>query len=464
MKRVYTTRRDMLRSVGFGGLGLAAGCCSPEFGAASGNASTDGRWYRGNLHMHTYWSDGSALPEQAIGMYKNLGYDFLALTDHNVFADDRGRWMPVVEQTKGWPPQVSKAIFESYVREFGQEAETRTRDGKTEVRLKTYAEMRRRFEEPGKFLLMPGVEITQHIKEKDGVEVHVNYINLPDVAPCVKGGPLNKNIEGGRDVAEVLRENAEQVHGMAQAMRRPYLLMLNHPQWRHWDIQPQHLIDTPEIRFFELCNGGSGFTPHSDALSHTTDKFWDAVNAFRCKKGAPLIYGTGTDDTHGYFNKGGYLGESALKAWVMVRSSTMSAENILAAMAGGDFYTSCGVALDYLDFSPAKRALRVKVRAEPGVRYKVRFIVTKKNFDTAVRMVEHPPVKGEPKRGMRVIPVYSGDIGMTAKLVDGPEASYTMKPEDLYVRAKIESDLPGRYKAHFYPLTQAAWTQPYLNR
>lgn len=42
----------------------------------------EGRWYKGNLHMHTTLSDGEVSPEQAIAQYKSAGYDFLALTDH----------------------------------------------------------------------------------------------------------------------------------------------------------------------------------------------------------------------------------------------------------------------------------------------------------------------------------------------------------------------------------------------
>lgn len=40
------------------------------------------KWWRGNLHTHTTVSDGRMAPEIAIGLYKNAGYDFLALTDH----------------------------------------------------------------------------------------------------------------------------------------------------------------------------------------------------------------------------------------------------------------------------------------------------------------------------------------------------------------------------------------------
>ena len=41
-----------------------------------------GRFYRGNLHAHSAVSDGARLPEELAGLYREAGYDFLAITDH----------------------------------------------------------------------------------------------------------------------------------------------------------------------------------------------------------------------------------------------------------------------------------------------------------------------------------------------------------------------------------------------
>lgn len=42
------------------------------------------RFQRGNIHTHTNLSDGSSSPERAILWYRTHGYNFLALTDHNL--------------------------------------------------------------------------------------------------------------------------------------------------------------------------------------------------------------------------------------------------------------------------------------------------------------------------------------------------------------------------------------------
>jgi hypothetical protein len=45
------------------------------------------RWYKGNLHTHTTNSDGDSSPADVAGWYKDHGYHFLVLTDHNFFTD-----------------------------------------------------------------------------------------------------------------------------------------------------------------------------------------------------------------------------------------------------------------------------------------------------------------------------------------------------------------------------------------
>ncbi len=37
---------------------------------------------KGNLHAHTTFSDGRRPIREVIGRYRELGYDFLAITDH----------------------------------------------------------------------------------------------------------------------------------------------------------------------------------------------------------------------------------------------------------------------------------------------------------------------------------------------------------------------------------------------
>jgi hypothetical protein len=48
--------------------------------AAPANPS---RWYKGNTHTHTLNSDGDSTPDEVVRWYREHGYQFLVLTDHN---------------------------------------------------------------------------------------------------------------------------------------------------------------------------------------------------------------------------------------------------------------------------------------------------------------------------------------------------------------------------------------------
>src|SRR5687767_15282911 len=41
------------------------------------------RWFKGNTHTHTLNSDGDSTPDEVVRWYREHGYHFLVLTDHN---------------------------------------------------------------------------------------------------------------------------------------------------------------------------------------------------------------------------------------------------------------------------------------------------------------------------------------------------------------------------------------------
>ena len=56
-----------------------------------GQEITEQYWQKGNLHAHSFWSDGDDFPEMIIKWYKNNDYQFIALSDHNTMAS-RDYW------------------------------------------------------------------------------------------------------------------------------------------------------------------------------------------------------------------------------------------------------------------------------------------------------------------------------------------------------------------------------------
>lgn len=49
-----------------------------------------GRWYKGNTHTHTLNSDGDSTPDEVVRWYREHGYHFLVLTDHNFLTSVEG--------------------------------------------------------------------------------------------------------------------------------------------------------------------------------------------------------------------------------------------------------------------------------------------------------------------------------------------------------------------------------------
>ena len=50
--------------------------------------------YKGQLHCHSNKSDGNGTPAQVFNAYKKLGYDFVCLTDHDIFAGENATPKP----------------------------------------------------------------------------------------------------------------------------------------------------------------------------------------------------------------------------------------------------------------------------------------------------------------------------------------------------------------------------------
>ena len=103
-----------------------------------------GRFYKGNTHTHTTNSDGDSPPEYVARWYKDHGYDFLVLSDHNFLTD---------------PATLSHLV------------------------------------DPG-FLLIPGEEVTSGF---DGKSVHVNGLNLPRLVEARRAASLVATIQANVD-------------------------------------------------------------------------------------------------------------------------------------------------------------------------------------------------------------------------------------------------------------------------
>ena len=456
---------------GFIGTALAAGVCGRSVAATQ--PSSGKRWYRGMLHMHTLWSDGRALPEQCAAAYKDAGYDFISITDHNRLGVDPSRYVAVGNGTeKGWPPIcVHPECFKLYMERFGKTASVRKGEngGLTLVRLKTINEIKKLFEEKEKFLILPGVELTTDVKV-DGVTyaMHMNVIGIDDVIERAKRAQLIEFLPG-RTVSSAIRESRELSEALAKTRNRSCICMVNHPNWLYYDVFAQDIIDNPEIRYFEVCNNGSEWpVPEELDGEWYHDNLWDAVLAYRMTHGQQMLYGIGSDDTH-FYPRTGQEYSAFGDSYIMVRAEELTQEALFEAIHRGDFYASSQQDLEDVSFDRKTGTLKVSVPATPGVAFKIRFITTKKGAPlNPVRYVEIPPTKDHMNRA-RKVPIYDERIGATVKLVEGKtgerlEAFYKLAANDLYVRARVESDAPTKFKRKrcLHPAHHTAWTQPYV--
>ena len=377
-------------------------------------ADPPARWWRGNLHTHSFWSDGNDFPEMIVDWYRGHDYHFLALSDHNTLS--RGeRWLPLTEVDR----RSEGRAFDRYLQRWGRSwVRTRTNDGLEEVRLAPLTEFRALVEQADRFLLIEGEEITDHFDRKP---IHLGASNLAEViAP-----------RGGESVVEVMKNNVSAVKEQSDRLGIPILAHLNHPNFGY-GVTAEELAEVVEEHFFEVYNGHPGVNHLGDDDHPGVERIWDLANALRLGElGAPPLFGLATDDSHNYF---GTSGSSPGRGWVMVRATHLTPGHLIAAIEAGDFYASSGVVLDDVRDDPENGTLEVKVDPAPDASYTIEFIGSRAG--------------GSPD-----------DIGVVFERFEGTEARYTLSGSELYVRAVVSSSLPPENPS-FDGQVRQAWTQP----
>ncbi len=428
--------------------------------AAAPSAPAPTRWYKGNIHAHSQWSDGLDLPEVVVDGYKKHGYDFFSLTDHNIlhqkdlrftgFAMNYtpGDMKPFEGETSFWKrmapsyawPNLVEADVKRAQELFGEDSVRikETADG-VYVRMQTEEELAARFEEKGKFLLIPGFEMTAQ-------NLHVNLINV-DQTFFLEDPSIRNLMASSYDKAMELYAGAG----------KPFLFTANHPMWQYYNIQPSYFLDRPGIRFVEVTNNNTSWQYLPEAW--TPEQLWDIANAFRVKNDLPMIYSTGTDDSHGVYRDD----YAPYHSWTRVRSASLDIESLFDAMEKGASYISTGLEFAHIKFDG--KTLEVKLDPQVDGKYRIEFVGTKKDFDETVKILEIDGTDAD-KRPKRSVECWSKEIGKTLDTVDGLEGSYTLKADDLYVRAKAyRIDGGCCYQGTSYKISplaaDAAWTQPY---
>lgn len=370
------------------------------------------RYWKGNLHTHSLWSDGDEFPEMIADWYRERDYNFLAITDHNVVS--RGvRWM----SEKAIIKRSDDGVVDRYLDRFGNHwVETRKNDsGETEVRLKPLDEFRALVEERNRFILIQAEEVTN---VGGGKPVHINATNIAEKIPPVSGPSV-------REVMEIV---LRAIHDHGEKHGREVLPHINHPNF-HYAITAEDLAAVVSEPFFEVYNGHPGVNHLGDDDHPSVETMWDLANAIRLNDlNAEPLMGIATDDSHEYH---GRPGSRPGRGWVMVRSRFLTPEHLVKAMKRGDFYSSSGVSLQTVVYDEKQRRLSVEIAPHAAATYTTQFV--------GVR-------KGD----------YEASVFAT---VEGRNASYSLEGDELYVRAVVTSSLEADDPSYNNQKRQA-WTQP----
>jgi hypothetical protein len=317
-------------------------------------AKAQAKWFRGNTHTHSLNSDGDSPPDSVARWYRDNGYQFLFITDHEKQTDP--------------------------------------------------APLNAKFGVPGKFMLIVGQELTQRVVDSTHYkalrQAHVNSLGAREVVM-----PLG---DRGRATGITMRQGyADNVARIRAAGGIP---QINHPNFI-WSVRLQDLVALPDSVLLEISNMHTGVNNQGDDTSPSTEALWDSL----LTRGK-TIFGVADDDAHSFKLQHAdlYSDTRPGRGWIVVRADTLTADAILAGIRRGDFYASTGVTIDTLTAS--RSALRLVMNVTQEARYLTEFI---------------------------------GSRGRMLASVRGPSATYAIKGNEGYVRARV-TDSNGR----------RAWTQP----
>ncbi|KYG75549.1 CehA/McbA family metallohydrolase domain-containing protein [Roseivirga echinicomitans] len=372
----------------------------------------EANWLKGNLHTHTYWSDGDGFPEMVLDWYKSNDYQFIALSEHNIIARTE-KWKKLPKS------MIYQQAFEDYLKKYGEDwVEYKEDSTGISVKLKTETEYKPLFEEDGKFAIITAQEITDGY---GGKPLHMNATNVQELIQ-----PRH-----GNSVAETMQNNIDAVLEQREATGEPIMPHINHPNFG-WAVTVEDMKSLRGERFFEVFNGHPQVHNYGDSTRMGMEEMWDQINIAYLNRNQPLMYGIATDDSHNYHLFGGQYSNSG-RGWVMVNSKSLDAKSIIETMEAGNFYASTGVTLASLEQD--ENEIELEVKAEAGVSYTIEFIGVRKGSD-----------KSE-----------------VFETVNGTKASFELTKEMLFVRARVRSSKikENPFQEGDYEM---AWSQPISDR
>jgi hypothetical protein len=267
-------------------------------------ASGQQRWFKGNTHAHSLNSDGDVPVDAVVRWYREHGYHFTFITEHEYFTD--------------------------------------------------VAPLNELFAAGNRFLVIAGQEVTQRVADSlhtGGVrQAHVNALGTARLVMPIG----EKNIAKGMTIAATYARNGAAIRAAGG------ILQVNHPNFI-WSVPLGDMMDLPDSTLFELWNGhpivyNLGGTDSTGQEMLSTEARWDSV----LSRGK-LLFGVADDDSHSFKPQDAENPDMARpgRGWIWVRADTLSADAIVRALHRGDFYASTGVTLRDLRVSSTEYGLEI---------------------------------------------------------------------------------------------------------
>ena len=238
-----------------------------------------GTWYRGNLHCHSTNSDGLLKPDEVAALYKEHGYHFLAISDHDLYSDYRNELgsdtfliLPALE--------ASAVLYED--------------ESKTE-RLRIHH--------------IHGILGTEEMQKN---AEHNLFHHLEYYPPRLFYGNWD-----GAAVAQELQDDLKK-HGC--------ITTYNHPVWSR--VREDEFIDIEGCTAMEIFNYGTV----NESATGVDSLHWDVM----LRKGKK-IFAVASDDNH---NDG--IVEDSFGGYIVVKAEKLNHESIVQAIVDGNYYSSSG--------------------------------------------------------------------------------------------------------------------------
>jgi hypothetical protein len=275
------------------------------------------RWYRGNTHAHSLNSDGDSPPDAVVRWYREHGYHFTFITDHEFITD--------------------------------------------------VAPLNAMFGAAGRFLVLSAQEVTQRVADPghpDGLrQAHVNALGVNRVI----------RPSGDRNIATGVSIGATYARNIAAIRAAGGVAQVNHPNFR-WSVPMEEMLGLPDSTLFELWNGhptvyNEGGSDSAGRHMPSTEALWDTL----LSRGK-LLFGVADDDSHHFRPEGAENPDLARpgRGWIWVRADTLTMDAILVALRRGDFYSSTGVTLR--DYRATPTEIRLEIVPSADRRYRTEFI------------------------------------------------------------------------------------------